>query len=244
MIRFSPVRVIGPDNEQIGVIETPEALRMAQDQGLDLVEVVSDSRPPVCKIMDYGRHKYEQSKKETKGSSKASELKEIRLGRSTKIDPHDVQIRIDQARRFLMDGHKVQVTQRFRGREIVHRQLGMNNLTRFVKALDDISKVEMEPRSAGRQVSLMLAPDRNRIESLKRSMADKAANEAAKQAAEQEAAEEAARLEAERLAAAGGGQNATVESKPDQPKKKKKKPSGDQRQSNPVDDEMNALLGE
>ena len=239
MIRFSPVRVIGPDNEQIGVLETPDALRMAQDQGLDLVEVVSDSRPPVCKIMDYGRHKYDLSKKDNKGSSKGSELKEIRLGRSTKIDPHDVQIRIDQARRFLMDGHKVQVTQRFRGREIVHRQLGIDNLNRFVEALADISKVEMTPRSAGRQISLMLAPDRNRIESLKQSLADKAANEAVRQAAEKEAAEEAARIEAEELAA----KQAAAELDPNQPKKKKK-PSGDKRQSNPVDDEMNALLGD
>lgn len=241
MIRFSPVRVIGPDNEQIGVMETPDALRMAQDQGLDLVEVVADSRPPVCKIMDYGRHKYDLSKKDNKGSSKGSELKEIRLGRSTKIDPHDVQIRIDQARRFLMEGHKVQVTQRFRGREIVHRQLGMDNLKRFVEALEDISKVEMSPRSAGRQVSLMLAPDRNRIESLKKSIAAKAANEEARLAAEREAAAEEA-AQAEQAAAEQGPDGTAAKDEP--ASKKKKKPSGDNRQSNPVDDEMNALLGD
>jgi translation initiation factor IF-3 len=114
MIRISPVRVIGPHNEQIGVIDTDEARRMAAEQGLDLVEIQPDVRPPVCKIMDYGKHKYEQSKKQQKSRANArqQEMKEIRLGRSVKIDPHDVKIRVDQARKFLMAGHKVQLTQR------------------------------------------------------------------------------------------------------------------------------------
>src|SRR5262245_50748220 len=98
MIRISPIRVVGPENEAIGVIEAAEALRMADQQGLDLVEISPDARPPVCKIMDYGKYKYELSKKEHKSraASKATEMKEVRLGRSVKIDEHDVQIRNEQ----------------------------------------------------------------------------------------------------------------------------------------------------
>ena len=144
MIRISPVRLIGADNEQVGVVETSEAMKMAQEAGLDLVEIVADSRPPVCKIMDYGKFKYEQSKKQKKGAGagKAAEMKEIRLGRSVKIDPHDIGIRIDQARRFLMAGHKVLVTQRFRGREMAHKELGLDHLRQVADELADIGKVE------------------------------------------------------------------------------------------------------
>jgi len=258
MIRISPIRVIGPDNEQIGVIETPEALRMATEAGLDLVEVVSDARPPVCKIMDYGKYKYELSKKkEGKSASKAPELKEIRLGRSVKIDPHDVKIRIDQARRFLLEGHKVQIIQRFRGREIAHRHLGLDNLHHAFEELSDIAKVEMEPRLIGRQATLLLAPDRTKLEAIKR-----------KQAAEQAQAEAEAESEAQKQAEAEqqaaqdrpSESSHADESSPDRnhdapgddsqahteqtDSKKKKKKSGDTRQSNPVDDEIDALLGE
>ena len=98
MIRLSPVRVVGPNNEQIGVVETPDAIRMAEEQGLDLVEIQPDARPPVCKIMDYGKHKYELSKRQTKSKQASNEVKEIRLGRSIKIGENDVNIRVDQAR--------------------------------------------------------------------------------------------------------------------------------------------------
>ncbi len=170
MIRISPIRVIGPDNEQIGVIETSEALRMADEAGLDLVEISPETRPPVCKIMDYGKFKFEQSKKQQKSrqSSRAAEMKEIRLGRSVKIDPHDVKIRIDQARRFLMGGHKVLVTQRFRGREITHKELGLEHLREVADSLADIAKVEMAPRWTGKQASIILAPDRPKVEAAKR----------------------------------------------------------------------------
>jgi translation initiation factor IF-3 len=170
MIRISPIRVIGPDNEQVGVIETSEALRMADEAGLDLVEISPDTRPPVCKIMDYGKFKFEQSKKQQKSrqSSKSAEMKEVRLGRSVKIDPHDVQIRIDQARRFLMGGHKVLVTQRFRGREITHKELGLDHLREVADQLADIAKVEMSPRWSGKQASIILAPDRPKVEAAKR----------------------------------------------------------------------------
>jgi translation initiation factor IF-3 len=182
LIRITPVRVIGPDDEQIGVIETPEAIRMAQEKGLDLVEISPDARPPVCKIMDYGKFKYEQSQKarKSRAASKATEMKEIRLGRSVKIDPHDVQVRIDQARRFLMHGHKVMVTQRFKGREIAHRDLGLANLKEVATALADVAKLEQMPRWFGKQASIMLAPDRTKIEAIKRKLEKEKAEKLAK----------------------------------------------------------------
>lgn len=163
------MRVVGPDNEQIGVIETSEALKMALERGMDLVEISPDARPPVCKIMDYGKYKYELSKQQkNKSGSKATEMKQVRLGRSVKIDPHDVQIRIDQARRFLLAGHKVQFIQRFRGREIAHRELGMEHLRECVTKLADVSKVEQTPRWFGKEASIILAPDKVKIEAIKR----------------------------------------------------------------------------
>jgi translation initiation factor IF-3 len=182
LIRITPVRVIGPDDEQIGVIETPEAIRMAQEKGLDLVEISPDARPPVCKIMDYGKFKYEKSQKDRKAraASKSTEMKELRLGRSVKIDPHDVQVRIDQARRFLMHGHKVMVTQRFKGREIAHKELGLENLRDVANALQDIAKVEQTPRWMGKQASIILAPDRPKIEAIKRKLEKEKAEKLAK----------------------------------------------------------------
>jgi translation initiation factor IF-3 len=163
MIRISPIRVIGPEGDQIGVLETQEALRMAEEQGLDLVEVSPNARPPVCRIMDYGKYKYDQAKRlrKSRAASKSAEMKQIRLGRSVKIDDHDVQIRINQTRKFLLAGHKVQVTQRFRGREIVHKDLGLERLVQVAEALSDISKVEVSARWAGRQASIIVAPDKN-----------------------------------------------------------------------------------
>ncbi len=172
MIKFTPVRVIGPDNEQIGVVETPDAIRRALELGLDLVEISPDARPPVCKIMDYGKFKYELSQKERKNraASKSTEMKEIRLGRSVKIDPHDVQVRIDQSRRFLMHGHKVMVTQRFKGREIAHRELGIDNLKEVATQLGDIAKLEQMPRWMGKQASIIIAPDKVKIDAIKRKL--------------------------------------------------------------------------
>jgi translation initiation factor IF-3 len=145
---------------------------MADEAGMDLVEISPDARPPVCKIMDYGKYKYELSKKEQKNraASKQAELKEVRLGRSIKIDPHDVQIRIDQARRFLMEGHKVLIVQQFRGREMMHRDIGMDLVNEVIRQLGDIAKVETPPRTMGRRTNMILAPDRTKIEAIKRKM--------------------------------------------------------------------------
>jgi translation initiation factor IF-3 len=172
MIRITPVRLIGAQGEQVGVVETAQALKMAQDAGLDLVEVVPEARPPVCKIMDYGKYKFELSQKARKdrAASKSTEMKEVRLGRSIKIGDHDVKIRIDQSRRFLMAGHKVMVTQRFKGREIAHRDLGLQKLRDVADALLDIAKVEQTPRWMGKQASIIMAPDRPKIEAIKRKL--------------------------------------------------------------------------
>lgn len=182
LIRITPVRVIGPENEQIGVIETSDAIRQAQERGMDLVEISPEARPPVCKIMDYGKYKYELSQKARKNraASKATEMKELRLGRSVKIDPHDIQVRVDQARRFLMAGHKVMFTQRFKGREIAHRELGLENLRDVFTALQDVSKLEQTPRWFGKQASIILAPDKAKVDALKRKLAREKAEKLAK----------------------------------------------------------------
>jgi translation initiation factor IF-3 len=173
-------------------------MRMADEAGLDLVEIQPDVRPPLCKIMDYGKYKYELSKKNRGNQSKGQELKEVRLGRSAKIDQHDVGIRVKQARRFLMEGHKVQIVQRFRGREMAHKDIGLRRLDEIIQELSDISKVEMPPRMLGPRANLVLAPDKQRIETIKRKIAAERAKMESKQRAEAEAAEaaEAAALDA------------------------------------------------
>ncbi len=184
-IRITPIRLIGAQGEQVGVVETADALRRAQELGLDLVEIAPTERPPICKIMDYGKFKYEQSKQQKKNTGhKAAEMKEVRLGRSIKIGDHDVQIRINQSRRFLVEGHKVMVTQRFKGREIAHRDLGLIKLREVADALADIAKVEQTPRWMGKQASIILAPDKVKVDAYKRKLEKEKAERAAKGIAE------------------------------------------------------------
>jgi len=151
----------------IGVVDKTEALQLAQDADLDLVEVSATSDPPVCRILDFGKYRYEQSKKERANRAKAKvvETKEVRLGRSMKIDPHDVQIRINQARKFLLDGHKVLIVQNFRGREMMHKERGDERMADIIEQLGDVSKVENEPSFAGRRQTMVLAPDKTKIQS-------------------------------------------------------------------------------
>ena len=172
-IRIAQVRLVNQDNEMVGVVPTPDALRMAREAGLDLVEVSPDSAPPVCRILDFGKWKYEQSKKTKGQKAKAAELKEVRLGRSMKIDPHDVGIRLNQARKFLIEGHKVQIVQNFRGREMAHKDKGYERMKEIANALADISKVEMPPRLAGRRLNMIIAPEKAKIEQIKRREASK-----------------------------------------------------------------------
>jgi translation initiation factor IF-3 len=160
LIRISPVRLIDDNDEQVGVIDLDEAKKRAREAGLDLVEVSPLSKPPVCKIMDYGKWKYQQKKKEQKASShsKQSELKELRL--RPKIDKHDLDIKTDRAKEFLGEGDKVQFTMLFRGREMAHQDIGLNTLRSIRDRLSDISKVEAEPKLMGKRMTMVLAPDR------------------------------------------------------------------------------------
>lgn len=159
-IKISPLRVIGVDGEQLGIIERDEALRMAADAGLDLVEVAPNVRPPVCKIMDFGKFKYEQSKKSHKSRAKSHEvrLKEIRI--RPKTEAHDRDFKIRQARAFLEDGDKVMVNMLFRGRELSHLDYAQQNMQAFVDELGDVSTVERGPSREGRRMILILLPNK------------------------------------------------------------------------------------
>ncbi|MBI4553919.1 MAG: translation initiation factor IF-3 [Candidatus Latescibacteria bacterium] len=158
-IRVPQVRVIGADGSQIGIMDTRDALRMAEEGELDLVEVAPDSRPPVCRIMDYGKYKYEQSKriKESRKKQHVMQLKEVRL-KSPKISDHDFEYRADQAREFLKEGNKVKVTIRFWGREMAHMELGTQKLNRMASLLADVGTIEQSPKLEGRSMSIVFMP--------------------------------------------------------------------------------------
>jgi translation initiation factor IF-3 len=138
-----------------------DAIARAEEEGLDLVEVAPGSRPPVCRIMDYGRYKYEQKKKLGKGRGHAATLKEIKLRPRT--DEHDLDFKLKNARRFLMDGDKVKVTVMYRGREMVHREIGHRQLDRVKEMLGSLATVENPPRMEGRFLSMILVPNREGV---------------------------------------------------------------------------------
>jgi translation initiation factor IF-3 len=155
MIRITPVRVLGPENEQIGVIETPDALRMAQEKGLDLVEISPEARPPVCKIMDYGKYKYEQKKKHAGKKVHHAKLKELRLRPGT--DDHDYNVKLNHAKGWLAEGDKVQIVLVYRGRELVHQEVGRALLDKMVKELSEVARVESYGRLDAKRLSVLLA---------------------------------------------------------------------------------------
>ena len=157
-IRAPQVRCIDPDGEQLGVLDTFDAIRKAEDFGLDLVEVQPNADPPVCKILDYGKFKYEAQKRanEARKKQKIIEVKEIKL--RPNIDEHDYQVKMRNVRKFLNAGDKVKVTLRFRGREMAHQELGANVLTRVREETDEFAKVEAMPKMEGRQMIMVLAP--------------------------------------------------------------------------------------
>jgi len=183
-IRIAEIRLIGADGEQLGVM-TPEAgMALAREVGLDLVEVAPNSRPPVCRIMDYGRYKYEQKKKKSGANKKshAATLKEVKLRPGT--DMHDLDFKLKNARRFLLDGDKVKVTVMFRGREMVHQSRGRAQLEQVRKLLDPLAKMETSPRMEGRFMSMILVGERDAIEAARKvEEAEAAAAEAAAVAA-------------------------------------------------------------
>lgn len=156
------VRLNGPDNEPLGVVPIQEALRLAGEYDVDLVEVVANANPPVCRLMDYGRFKYLEQKKAAEAKSKQTviEIKEVKFRPGT--DDGDYNIKMRNIRRFLADGDKVKVTLRFRGREITHQELGMALLNRIRDELVDQVMVEQFPKLEGRQMIMMLAPARKK----------------------------------------------------------------------------------
>jgi translation initiation factor IF-3 len=157
-IRISPVRVIGADGSQLGILEVDAALRMAEDQGLDLVEVAAGARPPVVRIMDYGKYKFEQAKQAriAKKKQHVIELKEVKYRPG--IDDHDFDTKTRHARRFLEEKNKVKVTMMFRGRQVAHPELGQAVLERVATALADIGKIESAGRLEGKSMTMILAP--------------------------------------------------------------------------------------
>src|SRR5271165_6652030 len=157
-IRVPEVRVIDADGSMLGVLQTHEALKKAQDQGLDLVEINPKADPPVCKILDFGKYKYEEKKKaaQAKRNQAVVDIKEIKL--RPKTDDHDIAFKIRAARRFIEAGHKVKFTVRFRGREITHPEKAHEQLDVILKALDDVANIETRPMMEARAMSLVVAP--------------------------------------------------------------------------------------
>ena len=156
-IRDKEVRLIGEDGEQLGIVSSRDALKMAEEAGLDLVKIAPTAKPPVCKIVDYGKYRYEQARKEkdAKKKQKIVELKEIRL--SPNIEANDLDTKMNAAKKFLAKGDKVKITLRFRGREMAHMNSSKHILDDFAEALADVAVVEKAPKIEGRSISMVLA---------------------------------------------------------------------------------------
>ena len=159
-IRDREVRLIGPDGEQIGVVSSREAQKIADEAGLDLVKIAPNAKPPVCKVIDYGKYRYELARKEkdAKKKQKTVELKEIRL--SPNIDTNDLNTKMNAAKKFLAKGNKVKITLRFRGREMAHMNASKHILDDFAENLAEVSVVEKAPKIEGRSISMVLAEKR------------------------------------------------------------------------------------
>ena len=157
-IRISPVRVIAPDGEQMGILPIERALEIAEEQGLDLVEVAPLARPPVCRIMDYGKFKYEEQRQAREARKKQHhvQIKEVKMRPG--IEDHDFEFKVRHARKFLLDGNKVKLTMMFRGRQMAHPEYGRQVLDRVFLELQDVSKIESQPLMEGRSMVMVLAP--------------------------------------------------------------------------------------
>ena len=157
-IRISPVRVIDSDGEQLGILPIERALEIAGESGMDLVEVAPTARPPVCRIMDYGKFKYEEQRKARDARKKQHhvQIKEVKMRPG--IEDHDFEFKTRHARRFLEEGNKVKVTMMFRGRQMTHPELGREVLNRVVEEVSDLAKVEMPPTMEARSMTMVLAP--------------------------------------------------------------------------------------
>ena len=157
-IRAEKVRLIGADGEQLGVMSPLAAMKLAQEAGLDLVEIAPNAEPPVCKIIDYGKYRYRQTKKdkESKKAQHQIKVKEIKL--KPNIDTHDLQTKIKKAHNFLLKGNKVKVTCMFRGREMLHMDLGKKVIEQLCDELEEVAMVEAPPKVMGRFMTIVLAP--------------------------------------------------------------------------------------
>ena len=159
-IRDREVRLIGADGEQLGIVSSREAQKIADEAGLDLVKIAPNAKPPVCKVIDYGKYRYEQARKEkdAKKKQKTVELKEIRL--SPNIDTNDLNTKMNAAKKFLAKGNKVKITLRFRGREMAHMNSSKHILDDLAEQLSDIAVVEKAPKIEGRSIGMVLAEKR------------------------------------------------------------------------------------
>lgn len=159
-IRDKEVRVIGEDGEQLGVMTSKEAMKLAEEAGVDLIKIAPTAKPPVCKIMDYGKYRYEQARreKEAKKKQRVIEVKEVRL--SPNIDTNDLNTKANMARKFLSKGDKVKVTLRFRGRELAHVNTSKAILDEFAESLSDVAVVEKPAKFEGRSLIMFLAEKR------------------------------------------------------------------------------------
>jgi translation initiation factor IF-3 len=157
-IRAPEIRLIGADGENVGVVTPSRAMQLAEEAGLDLVEISPNATPPVCKIMDFGKFKYESQKKEAEARKKQKiiEIKEVKFRPNT--DVHDYEVKMRNVVRFLENGDKVKITLRFRGREMAHQDLGRNLLERVAEDVKELGKVENMPRLEGRQMVMMIGP--------------------------------------------------------------------------------------
>lgn len=157
-IRAREVRVVDQDNEQLGIMGLRDALRLAEERNLDLVNVAPNAKPPVCRVMDYGKFKYEQSKKEkeSRKNQKVVLLKEVRM--TPNIDDHDLNVKLKNVLKFLKEGSKVKVSVRFRGREITHQSIGQELLLKLAKSAEGEAVVERMPRLEGRHMVMILSP--------------------------------------------------------------------------------------
>ncbi len=157
-IRVKEVRLLSPEGEQLGIVAAKEALRMAQEKELDLVEIAPMAKPPVCRIMDFGKFKYEQSKreKETRKKQKTVNVKEVKM--RPNIEDHDLEVKTKNAIKFLTEGDKVKVTLMFRGRELAHAELGKKLLARVAETTKDFATIERHPKVEGRNMIMILAP--------------------------------------------------------------------------------------
>ncbi|HYZ98470.1 MAG TPA: translation initiation factor IF-3 [Acidimicrobiales bacterium] len=159
-IRAREVRLVGSDGQQVGIRPLPEALAIAREADLDLVEVAPQANPPVCRIMDYGKYKYEAAQKAKESRRKASSVSVKEMKYRPKISGGDFNTKTRKVERFLQDGHRVKVTLTFRGREMLHPELGRRILDNVVEAVQHLARVEVFPRVDGRSMTMVLAPDR------------------------------------------------------------------------------------